>query len=87
MCVAQVTVYIPDDLERDLRLHARRAGKSLSSVVTELARARLRPAVWPDGFKELFGSWEGAFPEPEDPPPDEVTLAVHEGQPRRRRRR
>ena len=84
--MAQVTVYIPDDLEKELRRQAKRAGRSLSSLVTELARARIRPSSWPEGFAHLFGWWEGAYPEPDDPPPDEVSFEVRETKARRRKR-
>jgi len=70
--MAQVSVYFPDDLEQQVRESASRAGVSLSTYVTELARRALRPSRWPDGFEELFGCWEGDFPEPEDPPPGPV---------------
>ncbi len=84
--MAQVTIYIPDDLELALKQRAKRSGKSLSSVVAELARKELRPAGWGD-FEDLFGSWEGDFPQPEDPPPDEVSFEVREKKPRRTRKR
>ena len=86
--MAQVTIYIPDDLERELRKRATRTGKSLSSVVVDLARRQLRPGGWPDELVELYGSWEGDFPVPEDPPPDEVAFEVRETarRPRRPRR-
>jgi len=85
--MAQITIYLPDDLARDLRQRAKRSGKSLSSVVAELARLQFRPGAWPDAVKEAFGSWEGAFPEPEDACPDEVTFEVSEAPARRQRPR
>ena len=86
--MAQVTIYIPDDLERELRQRAKRSGKSLSSVVADLARRQLHPVGWPEDFKALAGSWEGEFEVPDDPPPDEVALMVREPtRPRRRPRK
>lgn len=70
--MAQLTLYIPDDLEADLREGARRAGKSVSAYVVDLTRRSLRPACWPEGFAELGGSWEGEFPAIQDPPPEPV---------------
>ena len=84
--MAQVTIYMPDQLEKELRRRAKRTGRSLSSIVTELARAQLHPQEWPEEFKQLFGSWEGDFPEPDDPPPAEVALEVRGRKPRRPRR-
>jgi hypothetical protein len=66
-----VTLYVPDDLLAKLRRQAKRAGKSLSAHVVALIENR-RPAGWPSGFVDLFGSWQGEFPTPEDPPPDEI---------------
>jgi hypothetical protein len=71
--MAQVTIYLPDDVEKKVRQEARRARKSLSSYMAELAAGRVQPGrQWPEGFAELFGSWEGDFPLPADAPPDEV---------------
>jgi hypothetical protein len=81
--MAQLTIYLPDDLERALRKRAKRSGQSLSSVVADLARREFRPDGWPSEFEDLFGSWEGELPEPDDPPPDEVAFEVRE--PARRR--
>ena len=84
--MAQVTIYLPDDFERELKQRAKRARRSLSSLIAELARAQLRPQAWPPEFEKLFGSWEGDFPIPEDPPPDEVRFEVREAKPPRRKR-
>ena len=88
MPVAQVTIYLPDDLARELRRLAKRSGQSLSSVVAGFARRQIRPAAWPDGFESLVGAWEGDLPVPEDPPPDEVSFVVRESRakPKRPRR-
>jgi hypothetical protein len=84
--VAQVTIYLPDDLEKELRRRAKRAGKSLSALVSDLARAEIRPSRWPEGYGDLFGAWRGSFPLPEDPPPDEVHLEPVARRSRRTRR-
>jgi hypothetical protein len=71
--MAQVTIYLPDEVARDVRARAKRAGKSLSAYITELARGRAQAkggeGEWPQEFWRLFGSWEGPFPLPDDPPP------------------
>ncbi len=71
--MAQVTIYLPDDLEKKVRQEARRARKSLSAYMADMAAGRLQKrSQWPRGFTELFGSWEGEFSSPGDAPPDEV---------------
>jgi hypothetical protein len=71
--MAQVTIYLPDDVARDVRARAKRAGKSLSAYIAALARgerqARSKGDQWPKEFWELYGSWEGDFPIPDDPAP------------------
>ncbi|MBL8911956.1 MAG: hypothetical protein JNM17_14780 [Archangium sp.] len=72
--MAQLTIYLPDEVEKKVRTDARRAKKSVSAYLADLAtrgsghrsdEARLK------ALNELFGSWEGRFPTIEDPPPDE----------------
>lgn len=73
--MAQVTLYIPDDLAAELRKRSRNSHRSLSSYVTELASGAVRACAWPDGFADLFGSWEGEFPALDDQPPDDVEFS------------
>jgi hypothetical protein len=73
--MAQVTIYLPKDVEKELRAGARRAKKSLSAYIVELATARQGPKRkkgWPKELLDLYGSWEGDFPVPERPPPRDV---------------
>lgn len=76
--MAQVTIYLPDDVARDVRARAKRAGMSLSAYITALAsREKRTPAEeWPKDFLKLLGSWEGAFPIPDDPPPRDDVEAL-----------
>ena len=74
--MARITVYIPDDVERELRKRAKRVGGSLSSFVAGLIRSQGLTRGWPDEFIGLFGSWEGSFPVPEDSPPDDVRFVA-----------
>lgn len=64
--MAQVAIYLPDTVEREVRRAAKRARKSVSAFLTDLARAHARPAAWAD----LYGSWAGELPEIEDRPPE-----------------
>ena len=70
--MAQVILYLPDDVARRIRKEAKKARKSVSVYMAELAMRKLSPHRWPEGFAALYGSWQGDFPEPEDLPPDAV---------------
>ena len=70
--MSQLTIYLPDTLEKAVREQAKREGQSLSAFLAGLARRAVQPSQWPDRISELHGSWEGSFPEMDDPPPDEV---------------
>ncbi len=73
--MAQVTIYLPDEVEQLVRKEAQRKKKSLSAFMADLATAHVR---FPDRRKRLealFGSWEGDFPESEPGLPlDEPSL-------------
>jgi len=69
--MAQLNVYVPDDLEDKIRKEAVRRGQSVSAFVAELVRKEVSVSEWPPGFFELAGSWVGDFPEIEDLPPQE----------------
>jgi hypothetical protein len=69
--VAQITIYVPDPVARKLRRDAKKARKSLSAYLTDLAAGRSRSSTWPRWFFELQGSCRGSFTIPEDPPPEE----------------
>lgn len=70
--MAQLTIYMPDDLASQVKREADKAGKSVSRFLSELTRARLRPSHWPRSFVELSGRGLEGFPEIDDPAPDEV---------------
>ena len=72
--MAQVTLYLPDLIATEIRRRAKRARKSLSAYVTELAANDVRPSTWPRGFRSLYGSCRGGLPSIDDPPPDEISL-------------
>jgi hypothetical protein len=69
--VAQITIYVRDDIARRIKREARRARKSLSAYLIELAIGEKRGAPWPSTFFELQGSCRGTIREPDDPPPEE----------------
>lgn len=68
--MAQVTLYIPDALEAELRKGAKRAKKSLSAYVADLASGKPAAKAWPREFLQTFGSWEGDLEAPTDLPPE-----------------
>ena len=76
--MAQVTIYLPDAVARDVRARAKRAGLSLSAYMTALASRERRPQTeaWPKDFLKLLGSWEGSFPVPNDAPPNDDVDAL-----------
>ena len=61
--MAQLTLYIPNELEKELKKAARRAKKSVSSYVVELAEQKLRPKKWSKAFLATYGSCKGQFPD------------------------
>ncbi len=67
----QVTIYLPDDLLDDIKSEAKKAGKSVSAYMGELARRSVRPRHWPSGFFKLAGSCPG-LTVPEDAPPEAI---------------
>jgi hypothetical protein len=69
--MAQVTIYLPDELEKQVKDEAKRSRQSVSAYIAALAARRLRSGRLPDQFAELYGSWKGEFPEIEDRPPEE----------------
>lgn len=73
--MAQVTLYLPEAVEKQLRIRARRARKSLSAYVVELVSRELRPERRPPGFADLYGSCSGKLTAPgELPLEDRETL-------------
>lgn len=64
--MAQVTIYLPDDLESAIRKKAQKAKKSLSAYIADLASRGIQSEDWPKGFRDLYGSWEGTFPAASD---------------------
>ena len=72
--MAQVTIYLPESVEKAVRQEAKRARKSVSAYIADLARAQVAQARWPDHFEDLYGSWRGRCPEVVDRPPEPVEL-------------
>jgi hypothetical protein len=69
--VAQVTIYLPDDVAEEVRRRAHDAHKSLSTFLVEIVEAYTRPPSWPDALVQLLTTGEGTLVEPDDPLPDD----------------
>ena len=72
--MGQLTIYLPEATERVAKSEARRAKKSVSAWLAGLIDGGEARAKWPRGYEKVLGTWEGAFPEADDAPPDDVEL-------------
>ena len=70
--MAQVTLYLPDEVAKRIKRAAKQSGQSVSSYVTSLATRELAPNKWPDSFLKVLGTWEGDFDIGPDLPPDDI---------------
>ena len=59
--MAQLTIYLEDDLAEELKTQAKESKISQSRLVSQLIRNRLRN-TWPASVQELAGTWND-FPE------------------------
>lgn len=66
--MAQLNVYVSDDLEEKIKKEARRKGKSVSSFVLEAVKEKIEPESWSKEFLSLLESEVTDFPEVEDLP-------------------
>jgi hypothetical protein len=70
--VAQVTIYLPEEIIAEVRLRARKAQKSLSAFIGEVLARETMQEQWPRPFVELISTPGGDLAEPEDPLPEDV---------------
>lgn len=71
--MAQVTVYLPDDVLSAARNRAENERMSLSAWVS----ARIREATrteWPESLVDLLRHGTGEIAEPDDPPPGDLNF-------------
>lgn len=52
--MSQVTIYLPKDVEQLVRREAKKARKSLSAWLADLARESVKPSEWPAGYFEVL---------------------------------
>ena len=59
--MSQMHFYVPDDVEKIVRLEAKKARLTLSRFLAELVkREAAQHTQWPEGyFDQVFGRWEG----------------------------
>ncbi len=69
--MAQVTIYLPDEILKHVKREAKRRKISVSAYLTSLASRAAKPPEWPPDFASLYGSCPD-LKEPEDPPPGPV---------------
>jgi len=70
--MAQLNLYVPDEVAARLKREARKARQPLSRYVLSLLEPA-RKSGWPPGYFEKFcGSLHEDFPEPEDRAPEPV---------------
>jgi hypothetical protein len=73
--VAQLNLYVPDDLAARLKSEARQAGQPLSRYVISLLSGR-KKSGWPPGyFEKIRGCLSEDFAIPDDPPPEPFELS------------
>ena len=70
--MAQMAIYIDDQLAERLEKAAKRSGKSKSKWVAEAIRRSLQDK-WPEDFFELAGKWE------DDVGPEEIMGRIRKG--------
>jgi hypothetical protein len=61
--VAQLNVYVSDELEVKIKREAKREGKSVSAYVLEAVKDRIEPKGWSPDFVATFGSLGDDFPD------------------------
>ncbi len=54
----QLHCYVPDDLAKKLQEKAQQSHLSVSKYLSFLIKKEVENQ-WPEGFFELFGSWQG----------------------------
>ena len=71
--MAQVTVYLPDDVLAAARKSAETERRSLSAWVSALIR-EATAIEWPESFVNLLHHGSADLVEPDDPPPGDLDL-------------
>ena len=70
--MAQITIYLPDDMAQRIKREARRRRKSVSAFIADLATQRSPTSSWSKEILTLQGRCKGSLDAPEDPPPEDL---------------
>ena len=70
--MAQITIYLPDEIARRTTRLAKRAGKSVSAYIAEIVARESSGSSWPEDFVDLLKRGKGDLVEPPDLPPEET---------------
>ncbi len=58
--MSQLHCYVPEEVARQAEQLAKQAGLSVSRYLAELIkREAANNAGWPEGYFDVFGSWQG----------------------------
>lgn len=68
--MAQISLYVPDDVLDELRAEAKESNVSLSRLVLGAVEGRRDVRSWPEGYFELYGSC------PEFPSVEEIRMGL-----------
>jgi len=70
--MAQVTIYLADEVAAASKRHARKANKSVSAWIADLIERETGARTWPRALLDVLGQGGSDLREPDDPPPDEI---------------
>ena len=72
--MAQISLYVDDEVLDELKERAAREGKSVSKLTAEIIEADRRSSAWPEGWFDLCGcmALDDSFVEPPDTPISEL---------------
>lgn len=66
--MAQLHLYLPDDVAAEVKHRAKSRGMSVSAYLAEVVRSQMKDQ-WPqDFFSKVVGGWAGELKRPEQPP-------------------
>lgn len=75
--MTQLHCYVPANIAEQAQRRAEEAGLSLSRYLAELVKRDTAISDnWPEGYFELFGSWQGTPLERAEQPPFEERLVI-----------
>jgi hypothetical protein len=68
--MSQLNFYVPDEIEEQIRVAAKKEGKTLSAFIAELVKRHFpENHAQENYFSQFFGAWEGDLTEVERPLP------------------